>query len=437
MDASEGYALWDTQGDLVDHNSRFQQICGHDDEPAKEADFISSGHSQAIVTSIIPPRAAFAGEVVETIIEMESPATVLLELAAWPVTNAEGAIQAVIGRVRPWQAQKQSGNDDPSLYWGRRLQEELILRRQSQKSLGLENLIGFGPAHEQLLRRVKAAIKSRCDVVIVGETGTGRHHVARLIHSRRQAVQAERSPLIPLDPTSLPTEILARDFLIDQPENLSQMQSPTFTPQWRVPGGSTILIEDLARLQPELQHLIGRAEENVSLIGLASHSSDLRDLQPAFRSRIETMMIEIKPLRQRVEEIPLMAQAILRRLPLKPNQRRDGFTPAALEQLQMYDWPGNWQELEKVVKVCAEKSATPLITADEIPATIQGSYAGAWMNSSKPTAGDRLEEALDQTRRAAVEQALKQYGANKAAAARALGVSRPKLYRMIADLGLE
>lgn len=437
LDAAEGYALWDAQGELVDYNSQFQQICGGGDAAANEADFISGECHSTFDTSIIPPRGVFAGEVIETIIELESPAGLLFELAAWPVSNAEGTLQAVMGRVRPHHEKQRPGDDYPSLYWGRRLQEELILRRQSQRPAGLENLVGFGPAHEQLLRRVKAAIQARCDVVIAGETGTGRHHVARLIHNRRQAGKTERAPLIPLDPTSLPAEILARDFLIARPESLSQMESAAFTPKWRVPGGSTILIEDLARLQPELQNLIGQAEENVRLIGLISHADGLTELQPTFRSRVETMIIEIKPLRERIEEIPLLAQAILQRLPLKTEHRRDGFTPAAIERLQMHDWPGNWRELERVVKEIAEKPGSPLISADEIPASIQGSYAGAWMNTAKPASSDRLEEALDQTRRTAVEQALKQFGANKAAAARALGVSRPKLYRMIAELGLE
>ncbi|MCY2934381.1 MAG: hypothetical protein NT172_09505, partial [Planctomycetota bacterium] len=73
----------------------------------------------------------------------------------------------------------------------------------------------------------------------------------------------------------------------------------------------------------------------------------------------------------------------------------------------------------------------------DIPASIQGAYGGAWMQLPKVSPGDRLNDALDQTRRISVEQALKQFPDNKAAAARALGVSRPKLYRLMAELGLE
>ena len=433
MDAAEGYALWDADSELVDYNPAFLQLCGLNQAPQEPVDFISSS-SRKIDPGFTPPQSAYYGQSISSIVHPAADASTGLHFLAWPIHGPDCSVQAVLGRLTKQNASDLECNHDPSHLWGLKLQDELIKRRLSQQPLGLESLAGFGPSHERLLRQVKAAIAAGCHVTIVGEPGTGRHHVARLIHSQWQARKHERLSLIPLDPTSLPVEILARDFLgVEQGIN----QRAATLPAWRVAPGATVLIEEISSLDPQMQSWISQAEEKVRLIVLARSAEEIQALAPEFKSMIDTLVLEIKPLRYRVAELPLFAQAILNRIQEGSGRRVDGFTAAALERLQMYDWPGNWRELERVIRLCRDAASGPLVTADDIPASIQGAYGGAWMTPAHEPPKDRLEEALGQTRRQAVEQALRQFPENKAAAARSLGISRPKLYRLMAELGLD
>lgn len=439
MDASEGYALWDLQGQMVDHNQTLENFCRRPEQFADQiADLEEFIDRRKPDFGIIPPVASFRGETVETVIRITSSASSLYQFQCWPVTDSESNVIAVMGRIQPANPESSTLHDDPTQLWGIRLQEELTRRRLAQEPIGLETLCGFGPDHDQLLRCVNAVIQSKCNVMIIGEPGTGRHYLARLIHSRWQMNATQRCPMIPLDPHSLPADILIRDFLIQQePVKQASAMAKKLAHKWRVQAGSTILIEDTIALTKEFQNLIGQADENARIISLLNTTQAIDALQPAFRAKTSTILLRLKPLRERVEEIPMLAQFMMERLQVEIMKRFDGYHPAAIHHLQMFDWPANWRDLERTIRLAMQSAKGPLIKSEDIPASIQGAYGGAWMHIPKDSPNDLLEETLNQTRRMAVEQALKQFGENKAAAARALGVSRPKLYRLISELGLE
>ena len=439
LDASEGYALWDLQGQMVDHNQALANFCRRPEQVADQiADLEEFIDRRKPDFGIIPPVASFRGETVETVIRITSNASSLYHFQCWPVTDSESNVIAVMGRIQAANPESSTLHDDPSRLWGIRLQEELTRRRLAQEPIGLETLCGFGPDHDQLLRSANAAIQAKCNVMIIGEPGTGRHYLARLIHSRWQMNAPQRCPMIPLDPHSLPTDILIRDFLIHQ-ESVKQTSATAkkTASKWRVQAGSTILIEDTMALTADFQNLIGEADENARIISLLNTTESINTLQPSFRAKTSTILLKLKPLRERVEEIPILAQFMLERLQVETTKRFDGLHPAAIHQLQLFDWPANWRDLERTIRLAIQSATGPLIKSEDIPASIQGAYGGAWMHIPKDSAHDLLKESLNQTRRMAVEQALKQFGENKAAAARALGVSRPKLYRIIAELGLD
>ncbi len=424
---------------MVDHNQTLENFCRRPEQVADQiADLEEFIDRRKPDFGIIPPVASFRGESVETVIRITSSASSLYQFQCWPVTDSESNVIAVMGRIQPANPESNTLHDDPTQLWGIRLQEELTRRRHAQEPIGLETLCGFGPDHDQLLRCVNAAIQSKCNVMIIGEPGTGRHYLARLIHSRWQMNAPHRSPMIPLDPHSLPADILIRDFLIQQePVKQASAMAKKLAHKWRVQAGSTVLIENTIALTTEFQNLIGQTEDNVRIISLLNTTQSIDALQPAFRAKTSTILLRLKPIRERVEEIPMLAQFMLERLQVETMKRFDGYHPAAIHHLQMFDWPANWRDLERTIRLAMQSAKGPLIKSEDIPASIQGAYGGAWMHIPKDSPNDLLEETLNQTRRMAVEQALKQFGENKTAAARALGVSRPKLYRLISELGLE
>lgn len=429
MDAAEGYALWNTSGELIDHNAAFARFAGLRKEDSAGIDFQSPFSDEGPVRV---PQLVFSGEVIQQIISIQADSIQhLLRLDAWPITDDEGQIAAALGRLQPASEPEAQLTDQPELCWGLKLADELARRRNLESYPGLASIIGLGPAHDKQMRQVQAAIRARCNLVICGERGTGRHHLARVIHGGWQKGQPRRAGLVPLDPHSLPAEILARDFL-----GVGQGGSHH---AWNVPQGSTILIEDLAAIDPVLQRAIAEAPGTVQVIGLSRHPAERVDLLPEFRAVVDLITLELMPLRLRGSELPLLAQSLLERVREGAEKRVDGFSPAALEQLRMHDWPGNWRELERTIRQAFDHATGPLITVADLPAAIQGAVGGAWMQKpeeAKLAQAAVLEDSLIQARRQAVESALRQHGPNKAAVARALGISRPKLYRLLEELGL-
>ncbi len=442
LNAPEGFAMWDMDGRLVDRNDALDRLFSDESPSAAEVsdtlgNFLFEPAESMNFPGIVPPERTFQGHSVSLIVSHPNDAARLFRLEAWPCRNEQNVVIGVLGRFEPVGEADLERIADPARIWGTRLQEELIRRRALQKQSGLDSIIGHGPSHDALLNRVQAAIRADCPVVIVGEAATGRHHLARVIHLNLQKSHGARLPLIPLDAASLPSEILARDFLGIDPASDAPARSDSKA-VWRVPPGATILVESLAALDPRLQDGIARAQGQVRLLSLAHSREEIERLEPRLRARAATFVIELEPMRRRIDEIPMLAQMLIDRFQSGSKVRIEGFTAEALERLKMYDWPGNWRELERVLRRIFETSAGPLVEASDIPAEIQGAFGGAW---TKPTRSDStehlLESALQQASRATVLEALNRFGSNKAAVARALGVSRPKLYRLMAELGLD
>ncbi|MFM7130519.1 MAG: sigma 54-interacting transcriptional regulator [bacterium] len=426
MDATEGYLLCNASGELIDHNPAFARLAGLASEDP--ADLLPAQPAQSPVRM---PQSVFSGEVVRQVVSLAvADEPTLLRLDAWPLTDDEGKIVAALGRVQLANQQDQATTHLPELCWGLALADELARRRGSQSFPGLSSLVGHGPDHQKMLRQVQAAIRARCSVVIAGPRGSGRHHLARIIHGGWQKGLERRAGLVPLDPASLPAEILARDFL---------GVAPGSHPAWNLPQGSTVLIENLAALEPTLQQAIAAAPSTVKIIGLIDEPASLHQLLPEFRALVEMITLHARPLRHRGPELPLLAQALLERIREGAAKRVDGFSPAALDILRMHDWPGNWHDLERAIRAAFENATGPMIAAADIPSEFQGALAGAWMQKPgdvRQRRVDPLENKLIAARRDAVEAAIGKHGPNKAAVARALGVSRPKLYRLLAELGL-
>jgi DNA-binding NtrC family response regulator len=430
MDAQEGYALWNTSGSLIDANPSFHRLTGQATEPENQTEE---------QLELVPPKqgpgpfrvpqSVFHGEVVDLVLGPVAAPSKLFRLNAWPVTDDQGEIVGALGRIEPASGTLEGEHENNRKpVWGLRLATELHKRRAQISQIGLESLVGKGPVYDRIIRQVQAAIQAKCHVIIAGEPGSGRHQTARVIHAGWQQNREKRSGLVPLDPSSLPAEILARDFL---------GVGPGKRPVWNVPSGSTILIEELEGLDSILQQAIMEATGNVQIIGLIKSRKGLESLKKDFLAYIDILTVETVPVRNRIDEIPMLAQSVLERLNTSSAKSVDGFTAQALELLQLYDWPGNWRDLEQVVREAFESTEGPWIDQAQIPSWIQGSFGGAWMQSPSATRTDRLEETMMKTQRSAIEQALAQFGENKAAVARALGISRPKLYRLLAELGFD
>jgi PAS domain S-box-containing protein len=344
----------------------------------------------------------------------------------WPFHDAQGTLTGLIGLVRPLETDPQAADSEAH----RHRVELLELRDRLQTRHGFDALIGRGAEHRRLLDQVAAASGSNVPVLIVGEAGTGKRLVARTIHQRGPRRIA---PLLAYDCKALPPETLER-----------QLFGTAIDPAGRAlvaSDGSTLLIGDVLELTRDLQaRLVSSLDGRVRLI--ATTSGDLDDALKSERLHrdlyyaLTTLVLRLKPLRDRLDDLPILAQHLLERANLKGERCRDGFSRASLDALLAYDWPGNLHELARVVDEAHARGSDPFIQVDDIPAAIRGHRGGAYQPPHQPTGPIPLKEMLTRVERRLIEKALERAGDNKSKAAKLLGINRPFLYRRIKELGI-
>jgi DNA-binding NtrC family response regulator len=334
----------------------------------------------------------------------------------FPFQNTEGSLIGILGLVRPADASPLAEESAAN-----RFRVELLeLREKLLDRHGYDSLIGQGPEHRRLLDQISAASSSVVPVLIVGEVGTGKKLVARTIHQRSSRKQA---PILP--------EVLERELF-----------GVWTSPNHRVPEGATLLISNILELPRDLQRrLVAALGNHFRLIATTIEDPEaaLKDgrLLPDLYYALTTLVIRLRPLRERLHELPLLAQHLLERANLRTDRPRDGFTPQGLEALTAYDWPGNLRELARIIVDQAHvQGDQPLIQLEDIPATIRGARGGAYLPPTPPAETLPLKEMLTEIERRLIEKALERAGDNKSKAAKILGVNRPFLYRRLKELGI-
>ena len=159
-------------------------------------------------------------------------------------------------------------------------------------------------------------------------------------------------------------------------------------------------------------------------------------LRPDLYFALTGLVLPLRPLRDRLDELPLLAQHILERTNRRVTRQRGGFAPEALDALLAYDWPGNLRELTRAIEHAHSRGPEDRIGPDDLPADIRGSLASAYTPPTTPTTTTPLDDLLTTLERRIIEQALHRSGQNKSRAAELLDISRPRLYRRIKELNI-
>jgi DNA-binding NtrC family response regulator len=344
----------------------------------------------------------------------------------WPIHDAEGDLTGVFGMVREADAPSQAPDSQ-----AQRLRAELAeIRDRLQRERGMETLIGAGAGHRRLLDQVRAAAASTVPVLIVGEPGTGKRTVARTIHARSERAGA---PLLPFDCAALPPEVLERELFGTGIDRNS--------PRLLAPSGATVLLLESLELPRDLQGLLASLSETGARL-VATSAQDVETARSQDRVRGEfyymftALVIRLRPLRDRADEITLLAQHFLERTNFRHERRVIGFDASAIDVLCAYDWPGNLRELARVIEAAHERATGDLIRGNDLPAGIRGNLGAAYTPPPLPSPVTPLDSLLTQLERRLIEQALGRARQNKSRAAELLDISRPRLYRRIKELNI-
>lgn len=309
-----------------------------------------------------------------------------------------------------------------------------LLRRLHQhwgRHYQIDRLLGDAPAIRRARAQVELAAATRASTVICGQPGTGRQHTAAAIHA---AGQGER----PLPMIALACSLLNAELVLS---TIHAMVAPGSDLR---PGPGSLLLNDVDQLPAEVQTELGClwAAKPFPLRLLATSREPLGELarqgrfRPDLAALLSTIQIELPPLAERRHDIPLLAQAFLEDLNARGDKQVAGFTPETLDRLDAYGWPGNLDELARVVAEAHRRCHTPQIAPADLPQRLHlAAEAAAHPRRKEETIV--LDEFLASIERELIARALRRSKGNKAKAARLLGMTRPRLYRRMLQLGLE
>ncbi len=326
----------------------------------------------------------------------------------------------------------------------RLLAENLRLRN---RLAGLAEIVGTSRAMREVLELVQRAAPARSNILIVGEPGTGKELVARSIHR----LSPRRSgPFIPVHTGAIPEELM-ESTLFGQVEEPGGGQRGVFESA----DSGTLFLDEVGTLSLEIQaRLLGVIQErefhpvggtvpvqvDVRIIAATNVDlwSEVRD--GSFREdlyyRLNVISIELPPLRNRAEDIPLLALHFLRIFAAENERHIEGFTPRAMEALMAYPWPGNVRELQNVVERAVVLCKKDLIGEDLLPETVRRGMARTESATVLPPEGLDFRRAVENYQRTLIAEALRRTGGVQRQAARLLRLSPTTFNEKVHRLGL-
>ncbi|MDR1382983.1 MAG: sigma 54-interacting transcriptional regulator [Planctomycetaceae bacterium] len=313
------------------------------------------------------------------------------------------------------------------------------VRRYQAGQYRLERMLGNTPQMQTVRQQAKFAAETVAPVLILGSPGSGRESLAYAIHFGRDE---ERSGgLIPIDCHALPAELIdstIRAFYQRYAKSESKRRH-------------TLLLNNAELLEPAQGELIAlilaNHPGNMRIIGTSRFEPSEWQNSPLLPYLLGTLQIRIPPLSERRDDIPLLAQWFLEQRNAPPKEetfvkesndtstvQRTGFAADAMDLLMLYHWSGNLDELAAVVEESHANAIGTLIRAKDLPMRLH--YAADAKATPKPMEKIDLEKYLQTIEMELIQRALQFARANKAKAARLLGMTRPRFYRRLEQLGL-
>jgi len=326
---------------------------------------------------------------------------------------------------------------------GRRLEaENMALRDSVAETNDLPQVVAESPAMKSVLNLVERIGPADANVLITGENGTGKEVITRLLHS----ISSRRSkPLISLNAGALAEGVFESELFGHVRGAFTDAKSDRVG-RFELADGGTLFLDEIGNVPLNLQAKLLRVLEtgefervgssktqkvNVRLLSATNADLQAEVAQGRFRQdllfRLNTVEIRLPPLRDRLEDIPVLAEHFLKLHRERYRRPIMGFTPEALDALRQHLWPGNVRELDHVIERAVLMSPGNIVTAFDL----------ALEATPDARMSARLEEmSLEDAERLLIKKALARFEGNANRAAEALGLSRSALYRRLQKYGL-
>ena len=324
------------------------------------------------------------------------------------------------------------------------LQQENEGLRQQLARLQVPEMIGRSPAMQQVLETIALVAPAEATVLITGESGTGKGLVARAIHANSPR---RDKPLIEVNCAAIPATLVESE-LFGHEKGAFTGANRQRRGRFAQADGGTLFLDEIGELDPSVQAKLLRVLQDgriqrvgsdvaipVNVRVLAATNRNLQEMiaEGTFREdlyyRLNVMTIEVPPLRDRVEDISLLAQHFWEGFAEKNRKTVKGIVPQAMDLLLKYHWPGNVRELENVMERAVILLRGEYISEKELPLSLQrlSQEQGETRATTDVVHFSQSDVTLADMEKQLILQALEETGGNKSETARRLGITRRTL----------
>jgi len=323
--------------------------------------------------------------------------------------------------------------------------ENVVLRRKLARQYNFHNITSKSPTMHEIFDLIRNVAALKSTVLIQGESGTGKEMVARAIHA---ASDRRDKPFVAVPCTALAESLLESE-LFGHEKGAFTGATGQRRGKFELADGGTLLLDEIGDISPKLQvellrvlqertffRVGGTEEVAVDVRVIAASNQNLQDAvrEGNFRDdlfyRLNVITIHIPPLRERLEDIPLLAGHFLESVSLELGKEIGSITDGALQMLMRHDWPGNVRELKNAVERAIVVCRSGQLTEDDFSfLRREAEERAAWLPPPTLT--------LREMEQRVIEAALQHHGGNIKAAASGLGIDRSTLYDKLRRYGIE
>ncbi len=445
---------------------------GHSVEEAEDGDRglekLKSGHFDVAFLDIRMP--GLTGlELLDQLRASGSETAAVIITAESTMENAVEAMKrgALDYLVKPFSLAEVAALAEKSLVTQRLQREVRHLRREvvHNRAPGADRLIGRSPAILEIFKAVGKIANRNVPVLITGESGTGKELVAKAIH---QASQRSENPFVAVNSAAIPRDLLESE-LFGHERGAFTGAVESRPGRFREASGGTLFLDEIGDMSTELQAKLlrvvqsgevtsvgGRRTETVDVRILAATHRDLDEavVLGTFREdllyRLRVIPIHIPPLRERGEDISILAEHFVTRYGGELVGAPRFLSESAADFLSDYDWPGNVRELENAIKRAVVLSSAEMLTPEDFAFLRSDRQTGRGKTSFEQALRDEISSALEdpdakdlyrglleRVERPLLERVLAQTSGNQIRAAAILGINRNTLRKKITDLAIE
>jgi DNA-binding NtrC family response regulator len=372
------------------------------------------------------------------------PAPVIVLTATKTVTTAVEAMKrgAADYVTKPFEVDALRIKIRRLLEQGALEQEVARLRDEVSRRDRLGAMVGRSAPMQELFRAIERVARSKASVLIRGESGTGKELVARALHDLGPRSDG---PFVAVNCAAIPETLLESELFGHERGAFTDAREQRIG-RFEAAGGGTLFLDEVGEIAPAMQGKLLRAlqERVIERLGGAHPipvdvrivAATNRDLEASiqageFRSdlyyRINVVPLAIPPLRQRREDIALLAEHVLARISTEAGRGKMSLEPEAAELFQSYAWPGNVRELENAIERAAALSDRDELQAADLPEVVVEGARMATLGEQVRAGRLGFDEAVARFESELLREALESSGWNQTQAAAQLGITRRQL----------